>query len=136
MSCKVGDKHSPLRQTSDLSFSLVDCAIANKVNVIYVWLHTDEMNFMPKFLVPSDVQPSGKTVKQQELQFTPSKTTCDKTNVAFSPEFQKSIVDISRGHTLKSVSSVEAQENFNTDTLRADVQQMQQALMEPANQQQ
>ena len=106
ISCKVGDEYSPLRRTSDLAFAL-DHAVENKINVIYIWLHIDEMNFLPEF-DPADITQWGIDVEQQDIPQTPSTPNAanNNSNVSLTPELQKLIVDISRGGQLSQSFSL------------------------------
>jgi len=121
ISCKVGAEYSPLRRASDLAFAL-DHAIGNNVNIIYIWLHIDEMNFKPEF-DPSDINQWGNDIEQQDPTTnpsTPSKNAPDG-NLSLTPEFQKLIVDMSRGQLSHSISPIATQELFNINALPPDV---------------
>ena len=121
ISCKVGDKYSPLRRTSDLAFVL-DHAVENNLNVIFIWLHIDEMNFLPEF-DPANIKQWGIDVEQLDIPQTPStpNPVNPDNNVSLTPEFQKLLVDMSRGQLSQSISPIATQELFNINALPADV---------------
>ena len=91
---KLGDECAPPRQPMDLAF-ILDEAVANNRNHTCLWLHTDQMQFLPEF-DPSKIKQWGPQIKDQML-LTPEKTlNADKTSV-LTPEFWKLTVDMTRG---------------------------------------
>ena len=123
---KLGDECAPPRQPMDLAF-ILDEAVANNRNHTCLWLHTDQMHFLPEF-DPLKIKQWGPQIEDQML-LTPEKTpNMDETNV-LTPEFQKLAVNMTRGKVaspqMAAQSTASALANghqfFNVNQLPTDV---------------